>query len=265
MNSNDHLNTEWRKVASTIYKKPIDSKIFGAVDFDVTNLELFISEKRKHGLKMTLTHFFVLTVARALKEEVPEFNVYYRRGKIVARPSIDAMVSVLQANGGMSSVKIPNANTLNYSELVETMNHEIHKTRNGNEKGVGESKNFLARLPWPLNKWFFSFYKMMIIDWGLSFPLLGLNPNSFGSFVITSIGTLGLDTGYPALLPSSNVAFVFVLGGIQKKPVVVNDEIVIRRMMNVSIVFDHRLADASHGARLLRFIKQQMRHPEDLE
>ncbi len=96
-------------------------------------------------------------------------------------------------------------------------------------------------------------------------PVLGLSANSFGSFAVTNIGSLGLDYGFPALLPTSNVAFVLVMGGVQKKPVVIDDEIAIRRMMAVTIVFDHRIADASHGAKLFRYIKYAVKNPEILE
>ncbi|HNZ71732.1 MAG TPA: hypothetical protein PKJ43_03875, partial [Prolixibacteraceae bacterium] len=98
METTDQLNTSWRKVASTIYRKPVDSKIFGGVEFDVTELESFISQKRKEGIKITLTHFFVLAIARIVKEQIPEFNSYLRRGKIVARPTINPAVSVLKAD-----------------------------------------------------------------------------------------------------------------------------------------------------------------------
>lgn len=265
MKPDQHLNSQWRRTASTIYRKPVDSKIFGAVEVDVTDLEAYIAGKRKAGLKITLTHFFILTLARALKQAIPELNVFPRRGKIIARTSIDAMVSILQANGDMSSVKIDNADRLTYSTLAEVLTQKIAETRQGSELSVGKGKNLLGTLPWPFNRWLYSIYKTIVIDWGIAFPAIGFDPNSFGSFVITSIGSLGLDTGYPALLPSSNVSFVFVMGGIQKKPVVINDQIVIRRMMNLSIVLDHRLVDASHGARLLKFIKQQLKKPEELD
>ncbi len=52
----EELNTNWRKVASSIYKKPTDSKIYGSVDIDVTELENFIVKKRREGVKTTLTH-----------------------------------------------------------------------------------------------------------------------------------------------------------------------------------------------------------------
>ena len=43
MNSQDNLNTNWRKVASTIYRKPTDSKIYGTVELDVTEIEKYIT------------------------------------------------------------------------------------------------------------------------------------------------------------------------------------------------------------------------------
>jgi pyruvate/2-oxoglutarate dehydrogenase complex dihydrolipoamide acyltransferase (E2) component len=265
MKNNDQFNTTWRKVASTVYKKPVDSKVFGGVEFDVTELEKYITQKRKEGLKITLTHFFVLVLARAVKTEIPEFNTYIRRGKIVFRPSIDAGVSVIQADGSMSSIIVPKADALDFSGLELYMNTEILNSRKGSENGTMQSKNILARLPWPFRNWFFNIYKTLTINWGIYTPVLGVSANSFGSFMVTNIGSLGLDYGFPALLPTSNVSFVLVMGGIQKKPVVVNDEIVIRRMMSVTIVFDHRVADASHGAKLFKFIKQSIRHPEEFE
>jgi pyruvate/2-oxoglutarate dehydrogenase complex dihydrolipoamide acyltransferase (E2) component len=265
MNRNDQFNTTWRKVASTIYKKPVDSKVFGGVEFDVTELEKYISQKRKEGLKITLTHFFVLVLARALKTEIPEFNTYIRRGKIISRPSIDAGVSVLQSDGAMSSIIVPNADSLNFSSLESFMNAEILKSRKGNENRTMQSKNILVRLPWPFRNWFFNIYKMLTINWGIYTPVLGVSANSFGSFMVTNIGSLGLDYGFPALLPTSNISFVLVMGGIKKKPVVIDDEIVIRRMMSVGIVFDHRIADASQGASLMRCIKHAVKHPEEFE
>lgn len=265
MENSINFNNDWRKVASTIYRKPTDSKVFGAVELDVTNLESFVAENRKKGTKITLTHLMVLIVARALKTEVPEMNTYIRRGKIVHRDSNDAMVSVLQADGQMGSIKIPNADQLNLKQLAELMAADIQKSRQGNENKTMKSKSFLSSIPWPFRNWFFYLYRMVTINWGLSIPFLGLKTDSFGSFVITNIGSIGLEVGYPALLPSSNVAFVLVMGGINKKPVVINDEIVIRRIMSLSIVMDHRLVDASHGGKLFRFIKHMVKNPQELE
>lgn len=259
------LNSEWRKVAATIYKKPIDSKVFGAAEIDVTDLENYIAEKRKSGLKITLTHIFVLIIARGLKHEVPELNTFVRRGKIIARDQVDAAVSVLKANAEMSSVIVHNADRHTLQSLAAFLQDEIVRSRKGSENESMQSKNILARLPWPFRNWLFALYHTITIKWGISVPGVGLNANSFGSFLITNIGSIGLDSGFPALLPSSNLSFVMVLGGVKKKPVVINDEIVIRKMMPLTVVMDHRTADASQGGKMYRYIKHMIKHPHELE
>ena len=258
------LNNDWRKVASAIYKKPTDGKIFGSVEVDVTDLEAFITKKRKEGLKITLTHIFTLIVARALKE-IPELNCYVRRGNIIHRKQIDAMISVLIGDNEMSSVRIEKADQLNLSQLEEKLTEGIQSARNGSENKTMQMKGVIGKIPWPLRTWIFNLLKTITIKWGISLPSIGLTSKNFGSFVITNIGSIGLDSGFPALFPISNVSFVFVMGGVSKKPVVVDDEIVIRRMITLSSAMDHRLVDAVHGGKLFRFIKQMVREPELLE
>ena len=265
MSSNDSLNTNWRKVASTIYRKPIDSKIYGSVEIDVTDLEKYISAKRKEGIKITLTHVFTLIVGRALRREVPQLNTFMRRGKVVPRKQIDAMVSVLLAGGQMGSVKVENADKITLKEIATLMNKEINQSRQGNENKTMQSKNMLASLPWPLRSWLFGLYKTITIHWGISIPFLGLSANSFGSYVVSNIGSIGLDSGYGALLPSANVSVVLILGGVSKKPVVINDEIVPRRILSLSATLDHRVVDGSHGGKLFRYIKKMVKNPQLLE
>lgn len=265
MNDLTEFNNNWRKVAATIYKKPTDSRIFGNVEFDVTELDKYIADKRKSGLKITLTHITTLAVGRALGQEVPELNCYIRRGNVVHRNTVDATVSVLLPGGQMGSVKIDNADKLTLSEVVEIMSDKIKNSRKGDENQAMKTKNILSSLPWPFRNWVFRLYKTITIDWGLSTPGLHVGANSFGSYMVTNIGSLGLNMGIPALLPSSNVSMVMVLGGVEKKPVVVNDEIVPRRILSMGAVLDHRLVDASHGGRLFRYLKYVFKNPEILE
>jgi pyruvate dehydrogenase E2 component (dihydrolipoamide acetyltransferase) len=259
------INNEWRKVASTIYKKPVDSKILGQSEVDVTELEAFVTEKRKKGIKITLTHVFTLAAARALRDEVPELNAYVRRGKIVQRPRIDAMVSVLLDGSELGSVKIPNADRITLEELSVIMAGEIKNARSGDENKTMDMKGKLASIPWPFRNWIFRFLRLYTVSWGFSLKKLGLTPDSFGSFIVSNIGTLGLDLGFPALMPTSNVSFVLILGAVNKKPWVVGDSVVPRRIITLGAALDHRVCDGSHGGRLFRYLKYIVRHPEVLD
>ena len=259
------FNTEWRRVASSIYRRPVDSKIFGSVEMDVTDLESYITGLRKKGVKVTLTHFFTLAVARALREEVPELNCYIRRGSVIRRKSIDAMVSVLLNGSEMSSVRVNNADSLTLAESAIVINDQVKETRSGKEDRTMRSKGFIAAIPWPFRGWIFNMIRRITLGWGLSIPSLGLSANNFGSFVISNIGSIGLDTGYPALFPTSNVSFVMILGGVSKKPVVVDDQVVVRRVITLSTAIDHRVVDAWHGGVLFRYLKRVVANPSVLE
>ncbi len=265
MNSHEKLNTNWRKVASAMYRKPTDSKIYGTVELDVTEIEKYISKKRKEGVKTTITYLMTLILGRAIRQDVMELNSFVKRGKIRQRDQVDATVSVLLKGGQMGSVKVENADKLTTKEISNEIGEKIAESKKGNENEDMQSKNVLSSLPWPIRNWVFQLYRTLTIKWGVSMPGIGLDPNSFGSFMVSNIGSVGLDTGYASLLPSSNVSFVMVLGTINKKPVVVNDEIVVRKIMAISATLDHRVVDGSHGGRMFRIIKQFMKNPELLD
>jgi len=265
MKTAEELNTGWRKVASSIYRRPTDSKIFGSVEMDITDLEAFIAEKRKNGVKATLTHVFILAAARALKEEVPELNTYIKRGNVILRDHIDVMVSVILRDSVMGSVMVRDADKLTLEELIKVIHEEVKSARRGSENKTMKMKDKLAVIPWPLRGWIYSILKTISFNWGFSIPSLGLSANSFGSFVISNIGSVGLDMGYPALFPSSNVSFVLILGGVNRKPAVVGDEILPRTILSLGAALDHRVVDASHGGLLFRYLKKIVKNPHLLD
>jgi len=265
MKTAEELNSGWRKVASSIYRRPTDSKIFGSVEIDVTDLETYIAEKRKMGIKATFTHVFVLAAARALKTEVPELNTYIKRGNVVLRDHIHVTVSVLLRESQMGSVLIRDADKLTLEELIRVMAEEVKRSRKGDENKTMQLKDKLASIPWPIRNWISRFLKTITTDWGFSFPSMGLSANSFGSFMVSNIGNVGLDMGYPALFPTSNVSFVLILGGVNRKPAVVGDQILPRTILSLGAALDHRVVDASHGGLLFRYMKNIVRNPQLLD
>jgi pyruvate dehydrogenase E2 component (dihydrolipoamide acetyltransferase) len=78
------------------------------------------------------------------------------------------------------------------------------------------------------------------------------------TFSITNIGTLGGTYATPVL--NWPEVGILGLGKIQDKPVVRDGKIVIRKMMSVSLTFDHRIVD---GAQAVRFTNEVLQHLED--
>ena len=258
-----NLNNAWRKTASTLYKKPTDSKIFGSVDLDITDLQVYISQKRKEGLKITLTHFFTIATGRAIRERIPELNTYIKRGNVVSYPQIDATVSVLLRENEMGSVRVNNADKHTLGTLVEHLKEGIRDAKKGTENNTMQMKDRLGNIPWPFRNLVYWFIRKIIID--LGFSIGPVNGSGLGSYIVSNIGSLGLDNGYPALFPASNVAMVLIMGGVKKVPLVIDNEVKIRTVINLGAALDHRMVDASHAGLLFKYYKYMVANPHLLE
>lgn len=78
------------------------------------------------------------------------------------------------------------------------------------------------------------------------------------TFTVTNLGSLGIDAFTPILhLPQSAVLGV---GRIVREPAVVNDQVVARERLTLSLTFDHRVVD---GAPAAKFLQALVRHIED--
>ena len=80
-----------------------------------------------------------------------------------------------------------------------------------------------------------------------------------GTFTITNLGNSGIDAFTPIINPPE--AGILGVGRIVKKPIVHNDEIVIRNMLSLSLTFDHRIIDGSPAAQFLQSVSQYIQNP----
>lgn len=80
-----------------------------------------------------------------------------------------------------------------------------------------------------------------------------------GTFTITNIGMYGIDSFSPII----NKPEVAILGvnRVVDKPVVVDGEVVIRPIMNLSLTADHRLVDGAMAAQFLARFKEVIQNP----
>ncbi len=81
-----------------------------------------------------------------------------------------------------------------------------------------------------------------------------------GTFTITNGGIFGSLLSTPILNPPQSG--ILGMHTIQKRPVVVNDEIVIRPMMYLALSYDHRLIDGREAVQFLIRVKECIENPE---
>jgi pyruvate dehydrogenase E2 component (dihydrolipoamide acetyltransferase) len=79
------------------------------------------------------------------------------------------------------------------------------------------------------------------------------------TFTITNYGVVGASYGTP-IINHPEVA-ILGLGKIEDQPVVRNGQIVIRRIMPLSLAFDHRVIDGVEAGRFLGVVIQHLEDP----
>jgi 2-oxoisovalerate dehydrogenase E2 component (dihydrolipoyl transacylase) len=66
-----------------------------------------------------------------------------------------------------------------------------------------------------------------------------------GTFTITNVGVFGMDTGTPIINPGESA--ILCLGAIRDMPWVVDGQLAVRKVLQLSLSFDHRVVDGQQG------------------
>ena len=91
---------------------------------------------------------------------------------------------------------------------------------------------------------------------------LGIDDLSGGTFTISNGGVYGSLLSTPILNPPQSA--ILGMHKIEKRPVVVGDQIVIRPMMYLALSYDHRLIDGSEAVTFLVQVKERLEEPSRL-
>ncbi len=92
--------------------------------------------------------------------------------------------------------------------------------------------------------------------------IAGLEKDSFGTVMLTNVGSFGYGTVLAPFPPYAGVPLVVALGAVTERPCVVDHKVEIREMITVGITADHRFTDGAKAMRLLSKFNAYVHDPE---
>lgn len=192
-------------------------------EVDVSELILFRNELKMSGETISATAFFIKALSMALKE-FPIFNAELDEEKECIRLLPEHHIGIaVDTPEGLVVPVITHVETKNVRQIHEEMKM-LTKRALGDELSVKDM--------------------------------------SGGTFTVSNVGPLGGSIGATPIIQHPQTALVS-FHKTKKRPVVnEQDEIVIRSMMNLSMAFDHRVAD---GATAVKFTNTFARLIENLK
>lgn len=256
--------SSWRKAAIATWGTTSGAQVFSTLDINVEPALAYIEKHKESGTRVTLTHLAGAVVAKVIDEH-PYINCILRFGELYQRESIDIFFQVVGNDKNLSGYTVREANTKTMVDMAKEMGSVVGDIKTGKDEEYQKIKNSLDPVP--------SFFVRPIIIllgffmYGLNLwhKALGVPRDSFGSIMITNVGSLGLDGGYAPLVPYSRCPAVMVLGSINDKAIVVDGEIKIQKQISTGWTMDHRVIDGIHGAEMARTFKKYFLNPDLLD
>jgi pyruvate/2-oxoglutarate dehydrogenase complex dihydrolipoamide acyltransferase (E2) component len=220
------------------------------LEFDVTTAHTQIKTlKEKKGIDISFTGWMIKCISQALSEH-KELNSYrFGFNKMIVFDDVDVATPIERKVGAEYR---PRALIIRkaQSKTVEEITLEIRTAQN---EDIGDDAQILGRklsLEEKLMVNAPTFLQKMVL-----YILRGngrLKKKYMGTIGVTAIGMKGVFPGW-VIAAGGPLAGVVAIGGITKKPGVVQDKIKIREYLHVSITFDHDIVD---GGPMVRFVQR---------
>jgi pyruvate/2-oxoglutarate dehydrogenase complex dihydrolipoamide acyltransferase (E2) component len=216
------------------------------LEFDVTE-----SRKKLHDLRMKGTNVsfngWIFKVISSVLQKHPEASAFlYSKRKLIIFSDINISVIVEKK---LNNKKVP------IPVLIEKVNRKSAKEITAE---IESAKNReISNNDFVLNKKtsrFESLYSLMPgfirrFTWKLMLRNPKLVYKKMGNAVITAPGMMGKVNGW--FIHKSIHPISFGIGSIIKKPVVIDNEVKIREILNMTILIDHDVIDGAPMVRLL--------------
>jgi len=226
------------------------------LEFDITESRKAIKNYRHISKsRISFTAWLIKTISKTI-EEFPSAHAYLKnKRKAIIFDDIDISITVEREHAG-ELVPLPYViRQTNKKDILEISN-EIFEAKNqkvSNEDIVlGQKK---SKFSTNLYCSFPGFLRRFIWRYFLMYPKVA--KKNMGSVLITSVGMMGKINGW--FIHTSVHPISFGVGSIIKRPVVIDDKIEIREILNMTVLIDHDVMD---GAPMARFITKLSKNIE---
>jgi pyruvate/2-oxoglutarate dehydrogenase complex dihydrolipoamide acyltransferase (E2) component len=229
------------------------------IEFDVTIGREKLKELKANGIRISFNAWIIKVISKILEQHREASAYLYNKKKLIIFKDINISI-IVQKEIGDKKVPIPLVIKKTNEKSVTEITQEIEKSKN---EILSDKDIVLNRKPKPYERLYYilpgcirrSFWKFM-----LRHPRIAYK--NMGNVAITSLVMAGHINGW--FIHKSVHPISFGIGSIIKKPVVIENEIKIREILNMTILFDHDVIDGTPFARFLKDLSKSIEYGDEL-
>ncbi|HXH75609.1 MAG TPA: 2-oxo acid dehydrogenase subunit E2 [Bacteriovoracaceae bacterium] len=256
--------SSWRKIAIGTWVSAKDPSVYGILDIDAAPALAYIEKVRlETGMKINLIHVLGKATALVLQRH-PEINCVLRWGRLYPRRSVDVFFQVATDKAGhdLSGMTVRQADLKSVQAIATEMQDRVQNIREKGDPGFKKMKNTMGLIPGLFIGYVMNLAEFFLYSLNLWSPAIGAPKDSFGSVMITNVGSLGIETGFAPLVAYSRVPLLLALGMVRPVPVARDGKVVIEEQMRICATFDHRLIDGMVASHMTKALTKILMNPE---
>jgi pyruvate/2-oxoglutarate dehydrogenase complex dihydrolipoamide acyltransferase (E2) component len=220
--------------------------ISALLEFDVTESRKKLHDLRRSGVNISFNAWIIKVISSILQKH-PEASAYlYNKKKLILFNDINISILVEKKIGGKKvpiPVVIEKTNQKTAFEIAGEIEAAKNQELSDNEIVINKQSDLSERMYYHLP----GFMRRAVWKFMLRNPVIAYK--KMGNAVITSVGMIGKINGW--FIQKSVHPISFGVGSVLKKAVVIENEIKIREILNMTILVDHDVID---GAPMVRFL-----------
>jgi pyruvate dehydrogenase E2 component (dihydrolipoamide acetyltransferase) len=93
---------------------------------------------------------------------------------------------------------------------------------------------------------------------------MGLERDSFGAAMITSVGSLGISFAIARIYPFARTPMMVCVGAVQPRALIREGVVVAGNGITITFTVDHRVVDGVEGAQILKTFQEFFLSPDQL-
>ena len=258
------LNTFRRKVQIATWNDSGDPSVFGRIEVDMTKIDAFMEKHNAENPDSKLTYTVIF--ARALGHGLGSSEKLCGKicfGQFIPQASVDISVLVDIQGQNLANVVLTGCNTNTFTELNNQLRNAVKDTKSGNNREFNKQMNTMAYLPSFVIQAVLRVTSWLCYDLGLDIPLLKAKKHHYGFGILTNVTAFNVYDASAPLVPFTKSVVVALMNTPKERPIVVNGQIEIRKVMNFNLTYDHRFGDGVDAVKMLQAVTNVCENPEN--
>lgn len=261
----------WRKIAMASWRPRKDPSIMATIDQDAGRLlEYMVAVRKATGVHVTPMHLVGRASAKVFSA-MPGLNGRVVYGHFLRSPTVDGFFVVSlrtdpiagdeAAATDLSRAVVRRVDEKTPWQIASELAERAGLIRHDEDPMFKQTKMVVKNLPPMTLRFVTDLIGFVTEGIQLPIPFMGLEARPYGSFLVSNVGTYGLDSAFAPIPPFAHPPVTILVGAVTDKVLAVDGEPAVRPVLPLAFVIDHRFVDGYQAAAMAGIFREYLSDP----